>query len=35
VGKAELSIELVRYIANTPTAIFDFVLVEAILWAKG
>jgi phosphatidylglycerol lysyltransferase len=34
-GKAELSIELVRYIANAPTGIFDFVLVEAILWAKG
>jgi len=34
-GKAELSIELVRYIANMPTGILDFVLVEAILWAKG
>jgi phosphatidylglycerol lysyltransferase len=34
-GKAELSIELVRYIANVPTGILDFVLVEAIRWAKG
>jgi phosphatidylglycerol lysyltransferase len=34
-GKAELSIELVRYVANAPTGILDFVLVEAILWAKG
>ena len=34
-GKAELSIELVRYIANMPTGILDLVLVEAILWAKG
>jgi phosphatidylglycerol lysyltransferase len=33
-GKAELSIEFVRYVANTPTGILDFVLVEAILWAK-
>jgi phosphatidylglycerol lysyltransferase len=34
-GKAELSIELVRYVANAPTGILDFVLVEAILWANG
>jgi phosphatidylglycerol lysyltransferase len=34
-GKAELSIEFVRYVANMPTGILDFVLVEAILWAKG
>ena len=34
-GKAELSIELVRYVAEVPTGILDFVLVEAILWAKG
>src|SRR6185437_5382498 len=34
-GKAELSIELVRHIANAPTGILDFVLVEAILWANG
>jgi len=34
-GKAELSIEVVRYIANTPTGILDFVLIEAILWAKA
>jgi phosphatidylglycerol lysyltransferase len=34
-GKAELSIEFVRYIANVPTGILDFVLVEAIWWAKG
>jgi len=34
-GRAELSIELVRYISNAPTGILDFVLVEAILRAKG
>jgi phosphatidylglycerol lysyltransferase len=34
-GKAELSIELVRYVANAPTGILDFVLVEALLWANG
>ena len=34
-GKAELSLEFVRYVANIPTGILDFVLVEAILWAKG
>ena len=34
-GKAELSIEFVRYVENMPTGILDFVLVEAILWAKG
>ncbi|HYZ39196.1 MAG TPA: phosphatidylglycerol lysyltransferase domain-containing protein, partial [Stellaceae bacterium] len=34
-GKAELSIELVRYVTNAPTGILDFVLVEAILWANG
>jgi phosphatidylglycerol lysyltransferase len=34
-GKAELSIEFVRYVANMPTGILDFVLVQAILWAKG
>jgi phosphatidylglycerol lysyltransferase len=34
-GKAELSVELVRDIANAPIGILDFVLVEAILWAKG
>jgi phosphatidylglycerol lysyltransferase len=34
-GKAELSIELVRYVGNAPTGILDFVLVEAILWANG
>ena len=34
-GKAELSVELVRFVGNTPTGILDFVLVEAIEWAKG
>ena len=34
-GKAELSIELVRYIANVPTGILDFVLVEAIRVGEG
>jgi phosphatidylglycerol lysyltransferase len=34
-GKAELSVEFVRYIATAPTGILDFVLVEAVLWAKG
>ena len=34
-GKAELSVELVRDIANAPIGILDFVLVEAMLWAKG
>ncbi len=34
-GKAELSVELVRYVANPPTGILDFVLVEAIGWAKA
>ncbi|MBV8399246.1 MAG: bifunctional lysylphosphatidylglycerol flippase/synthetase MprF, partial [Acetobacteraceae bacterium] len=34
-GKAELSIEFVRHVATAPTGIVDFVLIEAILWAKG
>jgi phosphatidylglycerol lysyltransferase len=34
-GKAELSVEFVRYIATAPIGILDFVLVEAVLWAKG
>jgi phosphatidylglycerol lysyltransferase len=34
-GKAELSVELVRDIANAPIGSLDFVLFEAILWAKG
>jgi len=34
-GKAEVSIELVRFIANAPTGILDFVLVEAMVWANG
>jgi phosphatidylglycerol lysyltransferase len=34
-GKAEISIELVRYVADAPTGILDFVLDEAILWANG
>jgi phosphatidylglycerol lysyltransferase len=33
-GKAELSIELVRYVADAPAGILDFVLIEAIVWAK-
>ena len=34
-GRAELSIELIRHIAHAPTGILDFMLVEAIVWAKG
>ena len=34
-GKAELSVDLVRYVANAPTGMLHFVLVEAITWAKG
>jgi phosphatidylglycerol lysyltransferase len=34
-GKAELSIELVRFVANAPTGILDFAIAEAIVWAKG
>lgn len=34
-GKAELSVELVRFVAKAPTGILDFVIAEAIVWAKG
>jgi phosphatidylglycerol lysyltransferase len=34
-GKAELSVELVRHVANAPTGILDFAIAEAIVWAKG
>jgi len=34
-GKAELSVELVRHRANAPMGILDFVLVEAVVWAKN
>jgi phosphatidylglycerol lysyltransferase len=34
-GKAELSVELVRHVGNAPTGILDFVIAEAIVWAKG
>jgi len=34
-GKAELSVELVRFVANAPTGILDFAIAEAIVWAKG
>jgi phosphatidylglycerol lysyltransferase len=34
-GKAELSVELVRFSANAPAGVLDFVLVEAIVWANG
>jgi phosphatidylglycerol lysyltransferase len=33
-GKAELSVELVRHLANAPTGILDFLLVEAVVWAQ-
>jgi phosphatidylglycerol lysyltransferase len=34
-GKAELSVELVRFVGNAPTGILDFTIAEAIVWAKG
>jgi phosphatidylglycerol lysyltransferase len=34
-GRAELSVELIRHIATAPTDILDFLLVEAIVWAKS
>jgi phosphatidylglycerol lysyltransferase len=34
-GRAELSVELIRHVANAPTGILDFLLVEAISWARG
>jgi phosphatidylglycerol lysyltransferase len=34
-GRAELSIELVRHTACAPAGILEFVLAEAIVWAKG
>ena len=34
-GRAELSIELVRHTACAPAGILEFLLAEAIVWAKG
>jgi phosphatidylglycerol lysyltransferase len=34
-GRAELSVELVRHLVKAPTGILDFVLVEAVVWAKS